>query len=264
MTSKIIERRDLAIGATVEINPQNDRTRKILIEGDIKEILTTADSHPHGILVLLESGEKGRVKSIKNVSHENTAITSDSKTPSTQDLIRNGENGEVEFKKDVLWSSNYSSEDIKNHRPQSAELHKYGKATSKYIIAKTLAGFLNTEGGILVIGAFEHKDGNVEITGIEAEYEKIKDKTSDGYRRMLVDLVQEYFSTEIFNRFSHYFQLAFEECDSKILCKITVNRSDVRAFLQIKNEELFYIRVDASTRAISGSQLIEYCNKRFS
>jgi len=51
-------------GIKVSINPQNDRSRSILLEGVVDEVLTNAKSHPHGILVRLTCGEKGRVKAI--------------------------------------------------------------------------------------------------------------------------------------------------------------------------------------------------------
>jgi len=54
----------LAKGTLVVINPQNDRSRSQLVEGVVEAVLTKSNSHPHGILVSLVSGEKGRVKSI--------------------------------------------------------------------------------------------------------------------------------------------------------------------------------------------------------
>jgi uncharacterized repeat protein (TIGR03833 family) len=42
---------------------KNQQTGKIT-EGIVKNILTNSPAHPHGIKVLLESGEAGRVKEI--------------------------------------------------------------------------------------------------------------------------------------------------------------------------------------------------------
>jgi uncharacterized repeat protein (TIGR03833 family) len=42
---------------------KNQQTGK-LTEGIVKNILTNSPAHPHGIKVLLESGEVGRVKEI--------------------------------------------------------------------------------------------------------------------------------------------------------------------------------------------------------
>jgi len=64
----------LSKGSRVLINPQEDRSRSILLEGVISEVLTRSNTHPHGILVSLESGEKGRVKSFAEGSPSTPTI----------------------------------------------------------------------------------------------------------------------------------------------------------------------------------------------
>ena len=55
----------LVEGSTiVTINPQSDKTRRILVKGVIKKLLSRAKHHPHGPLVQLETGDIGRVKEI--------------------------------------------------------------------------------------------------------------------------------------------------------------------------------------------------------
>lgn len=58
------KRKNIHIGDVVEIvEKQNQRTGE-LTEGIVKRILTKAANHPHGIKVMLELGEVGRVKNI--------------------------------------------------------------------------------------------------------------------------------------------------------------------------------------------------------
>jgi len=260
----------LEVGMIVEVNPQSDRTRQKMVEGVIAKILTKSETHPHGILVCLESGETGRVKRIlnKTPSRSPTAVSnqtqSKSKESQVRELIDNGENHYVEFKSDALWSANYTSEDIKNHRPQTKELYAYGQATSRMIIAKTLAGFLNSDGGNLIIGVTENKEGGVdEIVGIEQEFQSLKDPCQDGYRRMIVDLIKDYFPSGIFNHLNKYFQIAFEEIESKTVCGITISKSDKRVFIKLNKTDHFYIRTDASTRELTGEEVVDYCQNRF-
>ncbi len=253
------------IGMLVSINPQSDRTRKIIIQGIVSDILTKSETHPHGILVSLESGEKGRVKSIDD---QDTSVKpnnkQNTKTDTLQSKILEKENHFIEFKSSALWSSTYTNEDIKNHKPQSTELHLYGKITSKVIISKTLAGFLNTDGGTLIIGIKENKDNNEdEIIGIEVEYPKLKDQCEDGYRRMLVDIIKTYFSPDIFNHLNQYLKITFEKINGKLVCGIAATKSDIRVFLTLNNKDHFYIRTDASTRELEGEQIVDYCIKRF-
>lgn len=57
-------RKNISIGAEVEIVQKQDQRSGELTEGVVKKILTNAHNHPHGIKVMLESGEVGRVKYI--------------------------------------------------------------------------------------------------------------------------------------------------------------------------------------------------------
>jgi len=257
---------DLKVGMHVEINPQSDRTRKLRTQGAISEILTSSDKHPHGILVLLKSGEKGRVKAIvgKSTTHVDKFSSVLETATSFENLIEQGENSLVEFKSAALWSSGFSNDDIKNYRPQSKELHAYGKSTSKIIISKTIAGFLNTDGGTLIIGVKENKnDHGDEVVGIELEFEQLKDPCQDGYRRMLIDVVKEYFPASIFNHINQYIKIYFVEVNEKIVCAIAASKSDQKVFLRLKNVDHFCIRTDASTRELHGEEIVDYCEKRF-
>ena len=61
-------RKNIVIGAEVEIvQKQHQRTGE-LTEGIVKRILTKSPNHPHGIKVLLETGEVGRVKMVVSSS----------------------------------------------------------------------------------------------------------------------------------------------------------------------------------------------------
>ena len=57
-------RKNIEIGQLAEIVQKQDQRSGDLTEGIIKRILTNASFHPHGIKVLLETGEVGRVKHV--------------------------------------------------------------------------------------------------------------------------------------------------------------------------------------------------------
>lgn len=61
-----IIRKAIQIGCEVAIVQKNHQRSGELTEGIVKRILTNTASHPHGIKVMLETGEVGRVKSILN------------------------------------------------------------------------------------------------------------------------------------------------------------------------------------------------------
>ena len=246
----------------VEINPQTDRSRQVRIAGEIEEILTNTDTHPHGILVQLVSGEKGRVKAIldgKGVVMPDSALFSSSVTVALTDILKKGEDHFTEFKTSALWSQNLSKEEIAKRDIA------FGQSTSKVIIAKSIAGFLNADGGDLLIGVKEVKDtDDVEVVGIDGELSKLNDKTLDGYRRMILDFIlRKYFPDIIMNRINDYLRISFSESGGKTVCRLNISASDRRVFLKLNGEDVFMVRIDASTRQITGEPMVEYCAARF-
>ncbi len=57
-------RKNITRGLEVEIVLKKDQRSGELTHGFVKRILTKSAQHPHGIKVLLDSGEVGRVKNI--------------------------------------------------------------------------------------------------------------------------------------------------------------------------------------------------------
>lgn len=57
-------RKDIKPGIEVGIVKKEHQRSEIITEGIVKDILTNASFHPHGIKVRLESGEIGRVKTV--------------------------------------------------------------------------------------------------------------------------------------------------------------------------------------------------------
>lgn len=58
------ERKNISIGALVNIVQKPHQRTGELTEGIVKRILTKSPNHPHGIKVILETGEVGRVKEV--------------------------------------------------------------------------------------------------------------------------------------------------------------------------------------------------------
>jgi hypothetical protein len=182
-----------------------------------------------------------------------------------QEMIKAGESGHREFKLQALWSAHLTKEEI--GASESPEVRKYRTNASKFIIARSIAGFLNTDGGDLIIGIREDRLNNsITVAGIENDYPLLieADRNPDGYRRMLVDAVIRKYLPEIFESASRFIHISFPEVSGKTLCHIQVKRSDKPVFVDSGNEEIFFVRVDASTRAISGKNLTHYTLTRFS
>ncbi len=57
-------RSNIKIGSRVKIVLKADQRTGKLTEGVVKRLLTNSSSHPHGIKVMLEDGQVGRVQEI--------------------------------------------------------------------------------------------------------------------------------------------------------------------------------------------------------
>ncbi|MFV0594010.1 MAG: YwbE family protein [Draconibacterium sp.] len=58
------QRKNIEPGMLVEIVLKKDQRTGKLTEGFVKRILTKSPQHPHGIKVMLDDGQVGRVKNI--------------------------------------------------------------------------------------------------------------------------------------------------------------------------------------------------------
>lgn len=60
------KRADITPGALVDIVLKKDQRSGSLTRGRVKKLLTNSPTHPHGIKVMLEDNQVGRVKAILN------------------------------------------------------------------------------------------------------------------------------------------------------------------------------------------------------
>jgi uncharacterized repeat protein (TIGR03833 family) len=258
-TKMAINRDQILIGSKVKIILKN---RKDFVDGVVAEILTGANSHPHGIMVKLKDGEIGRVRELVGSIKPKSEIANEL---SFNDIITGGENYLVEYKASILWSKNYNADDVKLSK--SREVKEFGSKASRIIIAKTIISFMNSNGGNLIIGVMEDKNNEVdEIVGIDKDFEQLKkgNQHLDGYRRMIVDdVIRPYFPSSISNHLNNYLDITFEKKDDKYLCWIKISKSDRKVFLKINNKDYFFIRVDAESRELKGEEMVDYCSRRF-
>lgn len=152
--------------------------------------------------------------------------------------IKNGETKLVEFKSSLTW-------DVENERGSQEVLLSAMKA---------IAGFLNTEGGILYIGIQD--DGSV--LGLENEYKQIKSphpKVRDTFIIKLTDKISKHLEQHTNSSVSAY----IETLNNKDVCIVEVEKASKPTYLEGK----FYYRASASTELLEGKQLGDYLIKRF-
>lgn len=152
------------------------------------------------------------------------------------DLIRDGESNVLEFKESARWSHG---------------TEKKGK--SEQIIVKSIAGFMNSEGGTLLIGVAD--DGTV--TGIEGDYATLSKGNRDGFELFLTQLVGD----KLTGSSPSLCRISFHEVDGKDVCRVDVAASSKPVFACPVNSKQFtdfWVRQGNRTEEFHGSELIEY------
>lgn len=158
--------------------------------------------------------------------------TSDSQR--IKELVKNDESISLEYKSSARWDYN------KNQVNKDLE-----KA-----IVKTIAGFLNTEGGTLVIGMDDKK----RVLGIENDAGTLSKRSEDGYRQYITALVTSYLGVEL----SSFIKISFEKYNEKELCLLDVVESPYPVFVREKEDREFYIRTANSTRQLNAEEVYKY------
>lgn len=144
-------------------------------------------------------------------------------------LLQEGESDKLELKSSLQWSVKGDCED--------KGLHKE--------VLKTIAAFLNTEGGTLLIGV----EDNGKIFGIEKDCTCIKrgkGSCRDRFELRITDLIQE----RIGKHFLGNIRIRFDTLDGKDVCAVYVRPSEKVAFLKSERGSSveLYRRIGNSSR----------------
>lgn len=149
-------------------------------------------------------------------------------------LLKDEESHMLEFKSSARW-------DRSNNQ--------VNKTLEKSIL-KTIASFLNSKGGILLIGI----DDDKRILGIEKDLDTIGKKNEDGYTQYLTSIIASHLQIEVMSRI----KISYEAINKHLICIIDVERSDFPVFLKNIDDREFYIRTANSTRELNVEQVYKY------
>jgi len=159
-------------------------------------------------------------------------------------LIASGESAHVEFKSTIWFDIN-----------QSLKNPNYSPKKEAYIqdnIIKTIAGFLNSEGGSLIIGVSD--DG--EAYGLKDDIQFTQRKDLDGLELEITQLLMNVFSKEIV---ATKVRSSFPQFKQKTILRIDVKPSNSPIFAKTsKNQEAFYVRIGNLTQLMSTQSAISY------
>lgn len=140
------------------------------------------------------------------------------------ELITNGENASVEFKQTAIYNVHTKVKDSK------VEL----------AVIKTVAGFLNAKGGVLLIGV--HDDGSP--VGLEPDLSVCSQrKDRDGFENWLYTRLLDQIDGAAI---ASFVTVSFEQIGEHEICRVNVMPS--RQPVYVGDEALFFVRIGNSTR----------------
>jgi hypothetical protein len=154
-------------------------------------------------------------------------------------LISKGESDELEFKSSYRY----------DYRQQ-----KVNKALES-VIMKTISGFMNTQGGSLLIGVAD--DGS--ILGLEADYNTLSRKDSDGYTQLLMSAIADKMGTPA----CKLVKILFHMHEGKEVCRVIVLPSPMPVYVKEDNQPRFYVRTGSGTREMDIQEAITFIKAKW-
>ncbi len=157
-----------------------------------------------------------------------------------EDLIEAGESQTIEFKSSARWNVH-----TRQHDPKIES-----------VVVKAVCGFLNAEGGSLLIGVRD--DGS--ITGLAEDYATLGSKpNADGYELFLRQLLDSHLSVST----ASTVRIRFPEVTGVPVCLVSVAASGKPVFAKpakgsgVSSSE-FWVRIGNATKQLHGDDMIEY------
>lgn len=131
---------------------------------------------------------------------------------------------------------------------------KINRALEKSVM-KTIAAFLNSSGGGLVIGA---DDGGAPV-GLESDYATLRRQDADGFENHFTHV----FNSTIGPEFRRFVKLSFEQAGDKEVCVVRVSPAVQPAYARFEGDEQFFVRTGNSTTALQLSEAAKYIQSRW-
>ena len=154
-------------------------------------------------------------------------------------LISNGESSTLEFKSTFRW-------DIKQSKVNKQLV---------FVILKTIAGFMNNNGGTLLIGV----DDDGKIIGLEKDYQNLKKQDRDGFEQSIFTAISTNLGTDL----SNYLHVIFHTINSNDICRLIILPAPRPVFIKQEGSTKFYIRTGVSTRELNIEEASKFITNRW-
>jgi len=151
------------------------------------------------------------------------------------DIIRLGEGPKIEFKSALRWN-------LEANRSDKSIEHS---------TLKTMAAFLNSEGGTLLIGVQD----NGNIVGIENDHFENEDKFLLHFGNLMNDRIGKHIADQV--------KWELKDAAGKRILRVDCEPSPTPVYLKNDGVEEFYIRNGPSSIQLPTSEVVEYTKKHF-
>ena len=177
-----------------------------------------------------------RASSIFNALKSRIEFTNTEKIVDTElkELILIGENEKLEMKSTLRYDLR---QNIVNKNLE-------------YVIAKTVSAFLNSEGGILLIGV----DDNGNALGLGKDIETFSKKDIDGFELHLRNIIKKHLGSN----FEKHLKITFPIIDEIAICKVKILKSGKPVFANFEGKDSFYVRNGNSSIPKNREEQSEY------
>lgn len=268
-------RSEIRAGQNVSIETKQNQGTGRLTDGAVRKILTSADSHPHGIKVELDGGQVGRVKRIvgrSGTAAEPEAVepaaaepaTVHGRTPSFPDLDRKEipkvEDKYNEFKEFYQYDPGIEQMPQDLPRKQRLRIIDDRKAPVRERMVTAVCSMGNdSHGGFVYLGVRD--DGTV--VGLERDlklggFSDYEDKFANHIHDTLVSILQD----EVF--VTSRLQIKFTRREGATVCIMAVLPAEEPLFVHVGDAPKFFIRGSAPRAVrLKGRSMIRYCRSRF-
>lgn len=149
------------------------------------------------------------------------------------EIIELGESHTLEFKSTLQWDM------IQNRK---------NKVLRKSVL-KTIAAFLNSEGGSLLIGV----EDNMQVCGLANDL-PLTDNSKDKFMNLLATLISDTIGVE----FANLIKISIETVEDVEVCRVDVDRSLIPAYLTFDGQKEFFVRMSNTSRSLDPEETVKY------
>lgn len=128
-------------------------------------------------------------------------------------------------------------------------MHNQVNKQLRFSVLKTVAAFLNSAGGTLVIGV----EDNGHILGLARDLQVVGD-SQDRFEQTLMNLIHGRMGA----KFAPFIKLRFEQTDGQTVCVVDVDKASEPAFAKSPRGKEFFTRLGNTTRTLDPEETLDY------